>query len=419
MSIEPEPKKRKMEPHIGGDNGTIQNDSSKSAHNLASQSASGDFGADDLHQYVMALPGDEGVSNPANYKIIRQGCALGDEWVQTYPPPLSSYPARSIKTGNSFYDSFVHNISKLAGLRPLRTLARGRSGAIILAQDLHKTNHYKQSEYIPVVLKLNSSKPRRKPKIPVKTDMDEEMRIFKELNHCNIVSWISNISYHGRIGIVMEFCENGNLEQLLRLHDARFLTEPVCRRYFRNIFDAVEYIHLQNIAHRDICTQNIFITSHNTLKLGDFGHAVYFFTGDQLFEDECGTIGFQAPEIVNKQAYNPKYADIWSLGCTLYLMSTGRLPLGVIPDQIKERAPKEIQFPEKRVLDISQPLREIVRGALAFNPGLRFTLNRIKHCDWIKDSCSKVQIGNFHIIRQPRKIREGEVEQALKKRYEI
>lgn len=86
MSLEPEPKKRKMEPHIGGDNGTLQNEaSSKSVHNVASQSASGDFGADDLHQYAIALPGDEGVSNPANYEIVRQGCALGDEWVQAYP----------------------------------------------------------------------------------------------------------------------------------------------------------------------------------------------------------------------------------------------------------------------------------------------------------------------------------------------
>lgn len=420
MSLEPEPKKRKMEPHIGGDNGTLQNEaSSKSVHNVASQSASGDFGADDLHQYVIALPGDEGVSNPANYEIVRQGCALGDEWVQAYPPPLSSYPARVIKTGNTFYDSFVHNITKVTGLRPLKTLARGRSGAIILAQDLHKINHYKESEYIPVVLKLNSSKPRRKAKVSVKTDMEDEMKILKELEHCNIVSWISNISYHGRFGIVMEFCENGNLEQLLRLHDARFLTEPVCRKYFKNIFDGLEYVHLQNIAHRDICTQNIFITSKNTLKIGDFGHAVYFFTGDPLLQEECGTVGFQAPEMVNKEPYNPRYADIWSLGCTLYLMSTGRLPLGVVPSDIKERASKEIQFPDKRVLNISMQLKEVIRGALATNPSLRFTLNRIKHADWMRDSKSNVQIGNFHLIRQPRKIREGEVEQVLKKRYEI
>lgn len=408
-----------MEPHIGGDNGNVNNEASKSFQKSASQSASGDFGVDDLHQYVMALPGEDGVSNPASYKIIRQGCALGDEWVQSYPPPLSSYPSRIVKTGNMFYDSFVNNMSKLTGLRPLKTLARGRSGIIILAQNLHRMNHYKQNEYTPVVVKLNSSKPRRKAKATVKTDMEEEMKILKELEHSNIVSWICNISYNGRVGVVMEFCENGNLDQLLKLHDAHFLTEPVCRRYFRNIFDGLEYIHLQNIAHRDICTQNILITSKNNLKLGDFGHAVHFFTGDPLLQEECGTLGFQAPEIVNKEAYNPKNADIWSLGCTLYLMSTGRLPLGVIPNEIKERASKEIQFPDKRVLNISQPLREITRGALAFHPDLRFTLNRMKHGEWMKDSSCNVQIGNFHMIRQPRKIREGEVEQALKKRYEI
>lgn len=42
--------------------------------------------------------------------------------------------------------------------------------------------------------------------------MEDEMKILKEFEYCNIVFWISNISYYGCFGIVMEFCENGNLE---------------------------------------------------------------------------------------------------------------------------------------------------------------------------------------------------------------
>lgn len=74
--------------------------------------------------------------------------------------------------------------------------------------------------------------------------MEDEMKILKEFEYCNIVFWISNISYYGCFGIVMEFCENGNLEYLLCLYDVCFLIEFVCRKYFKNIFDGLEYVYL-------------------------------------------------------------------------------------------------------------------------------------------------------------------------------
>lgn len=71
MSFEFEFKKCKMELYIGGDNGILQNEVFfKFVYNVVFQFVSGDFGVDDLYQYVIVLLGDEGVLNLVNYEIV-------------------------------------------------------------------------------------------------------------------------------------------------------------------------------------------------------------------------------------------------------------------------------------------------------------------------------------------------------------
>ena len=249
--------------------------------------------------------------------------------------------------------------------------------------------------------------------------MSFELNNLRLLNHPNIISFINSICYEGRCGIVLEFCENGTLEQLLSVHDARFLTEPVAQNYFGQIFSGVEYLHHQGIAHRDLCTENILVTSKNNLKITDFGHAVYYFNGDPLRTDNCGTTGFQSPEVLMTIPYNPKFSDLWSLGCVLYIMCTGKYPFGVINSAFLTRASKVIKFPDKRVLPLTFELRYLIKGMLTFRPDSRFSLNMIKLSDWASTKCTKVQIGNFHMIRQPKKTREGQREQEIKAQYGI
>ena len=385
-----------METHNGGDSCKFKEQSpSKSPHNLPSGSASGDFN-----------------------DIFRQKCDLGDEWEYKYPIPLSEYPNRKIKTGNVHYDALMPEL-ELLGYRPLQIIAKGRSGTIILAQDLHKIPNFEESEFCPVALKLNTAKSRNRFRHSWKTDMSFELNNLSLLNHPNIISFINSICYEGHCGIVLEFCENGTLEQLLTVHDARFLTEPVAQNYFGQIFSGVEYLHHQGIAHRDLCTENILVTSKNNLKITDFGHAVYYFNGDQLRTDNCGTTGFQSPEVFMTIPYNPKFSDLWSLGCVLYIMCTGKYPFGMINSAFLTRASKVIQFPDKRELSLTFELRHLIKGMLTFRPDSRFSLNMIKLSDWVSTKCTKVQIGNFHMIRQPKKTREGKREQEIKAQYGI
>lgn len=224
MSIEPELKRRKMEPHISGDDNTQESSqvnvvlASKTLLRAPTASPSGDF-QNTTHQYVTLVSEestDESEQNSStNFDIFKQVCEFGDSWTQKYPIPLSKYPQRPIRTGNLYYDGIIVDL-ELLGYRPLQIVAKARSGTVILAQNLHLLQHFRECETVPVALKLNSGKPRRN-RSPSKTNMLDEMSIHRQLHHPNIVTWISNINYRGRVGTVMEFCENGTLDQVVKL----------------------------------------------------------------------------------------------------------------------------------------------------------------------------------------------------------
>ncbi|TPP64412.1 NEK5 [Fasciola gigantica] len=91
--------------------------------------------------------------------------------------------------------------------------------------------------------------------------------------------------------------------------------------YFTQISLALKHIHDRMILHRDIKTQNIFLTSDGKLKLGDFGIAKVLNHTLDLARTCIGTPYYLSPEICESKPYNHK-SDIWALGCVLYEMST-------------------------------------------------------------------------------------------------
>lgn len=81
--------------------------------------------------------------------------------------------------------------------------------------------------------------------------------------------------------------------------------------------------------------------------------------------------GYQAPQILEKLPYNPKHADVWSLGALLYTICVGRLPLGTIRNDIIENASKELRFPANNVFKVSHELQKLLKGMLAYKPEMR------------------------------------------------
>ena len=151
-----------------------------------------------------------------------------------------------------------------------------------------------------------------------------EIKLLEALSHPNIVKYLDSVQSADYLCIILEFVENGALSSLLSKFGGVF-PEPLVAHYIAQVLMGLQYLHQQGVIHRDIKGANILSTKEGNIKLADFGVATTL-TDSRKSDSVVGTPYWMAPEIIEMSGQQSSACDIWSVGCTVLELLTGKPP---------------------------------------------------------------------------------------------
>ena len=183
-----------------------------------------------------------------------------------------------------------------------------------------------------------------------------EASILSSIQSNYVVKYYDSFEEQNNLNIVMEYCDGGDLYQFLEEKKKKkiILKEDLIWELFIKMILGLSSIHKKKILHRDLKSQNIFLTKNLGVKIGDLGVAKKLIQTN-FAKTFIGTPYYLSPELCSEKPYNDK-SDIWAIGCILYELCTykhpfnaksqGALILKILnsnPEKINQKYSKDLQ----------------------------------------------------------------------------
>lgn len=267
-------------------------------------------------------------------------------------------------------------------------------------------------------------------------NITNEIQIMKTLNQPNILKLYQYYNYANFCYLVLEHCDGGEIFN--KIIEYTYFSEDLSRHVFKQLLDAIKYLHENNIVHRDIKPENLFFKkikmmprssdefkaslrssdddskidegifvpgvgggTIGVIKLGDFGLAKTLKKVTSKSNEPhlnlktpCGTAGYTAPEVItcntdddsiNKQNYYDMSVDIWSLGCFLYTILCGFPPFYDDDNKLTMKILNgDYTFLRPWWDEISHEAKDLISKMLVINPNDRITVDLIYNHPWVK-----------------------------------
>nr|CAD7429451.1 unnamed protein product [Timema monikensis] len=207
----------------------------------------------------------------------------------------------------------------------------------------------------------------------------EEINILRMVTgHPYIIELHDVFQSNTFIFLVFELCKNGELFDYLTTVVA--LSEKKTRYIMRQLFEALQYVHMHNIVHRDLKPENILLDDNFNIKLTDFGFAKVLQPNEKLF-DLCGTPGYLAPEVLRcnmfegEEGYGPQI-DLWACGVIMFTLLVGCPPFWHRKQMVMLRNIMEgnYSFTSPEWADITESSKDLIRKLLTVDPYKRITI---------------------------------------------
>lgn len=202
----------------------------------------------------------------------------------------------------------------------------------------------------------------------------QEVAIHARLKHPSILELYTFFEDTNYVYLVLELAHNGALHRFLA-DKQKTLNEFEAANILSQVTNGLQYLHSNNIMHRDMSMSNLLLTATMHVKIADFGLATQL---DQHFESKhttlCGTPNYISPEVASRSAHGLP-TDVWGIGCLLYTLLVGRPPFDTagVKSTLTQVVIGNYTIPDH----VSAEARDLIQRLLCKDPVKRIRLSDV------------------------------------------